>query len=273
MHPEGTESTRLYEFLAWLEVNRRRVLFGAAAILGLVVVMYVYDWMAQQTERRANAAVLSVETGAAQNPEESASGNDEYLRVAREYPSTGAGRRALLLSATSLFSSGQYDAAQVQFEDFLRKHGKHPMAGSAALGVAACLDAQDKTDAALGGYQRFIDDYPTDAFVPRAKLAMAAIHEARSQPREALDLYDELAKPQIYGAAAMEAMTRREQLLEKHPELAPTNAPPAQIELTEAVAVSTNATNAADGDAVPSNDMPTEEPEPVETDGAEEAKE
>ena len=50
----------------------------------------------------------------------------------------------------------KYADAQTQFQKFLDAHPDSFFAAQAALGVAASLDAQGKTDLAAGAYQRVI---------------------------------------------------------------------------------------------------------------------
>lgn len=226
MRPETAESTWLYEFLAWLELNKKRVLVGAGAVLLLIVALYVYFWQRQQSELEASSALLTLKA-LAESEEDTPANAADFLKVAVAHRSTQAGERALLLAAGALYREGRYAEAQAQFEAFARAAGGSTLAPIAALGIAACLDAQDKVDAALGSYQGLVNQYPADPASARARLNMAALYEAKNQPEQALKLYDELtASASGMSGTSMDAMRRRQALLQKHPELAPTNAPP-----------------------------------------------
>ena len=117
---------------------------------------------------------------------------------------------------------------------------------TAAYGVAASLEAQGKTDAALTAYQNVQSRYPKSALVDEAKLAMARLYETKNQPELALKTYDEVARPGATGSASTQAMLRKQQLLAAHPELAKTNAPAATVLAgTSVQANATTATNQA----------------------------
>ena len=239
MNPDSTQpSTGLYEFLAWVELNKKRVLMGAVAVLLLIVALIVLNYVRDRREAAASDSLLALRPlfGAAErgnNPRP-----EELLRVTADYPSTSAGERALVLAASALFTEGKYPEAQSQFAKFLTDYGSSPLASIAALGVAASLDAQDKLDAAIAAYQDVAAKYPEDPVAARASLAVAALYEAKQQPEQALKTFEALSKPAIYGNTAMEAMVRKEQLLQRHPNLARTNA--AVLAPAPASAIGTN---------------------------------
>ena len=225
MNPDSTQqSTGFYEFLAWVEMNKKRLLFGAAAVLLLIVVLIVLNYLRDSREAVASDSLLALRPlyGAAERGNNARP--EELLRVTANYPSTSAGERALVLAASTLFTDGKYAEAQNQFAKFLADYRSSPLAGIAALGVAASLDAQDKLDAALAAYQDVAAKYPEDPVAARASLAVAALYEAKQQPEQALKTLEALSKPAIYGNTAMEAMMRKEQLLQRHPSLVRTNA-------------------------------------------------
>lgn len=234
MQPEGSESTWLYEFLAWLEFNRKRVIAGAIGVLVLIAVVQVYVWYRAQAELQANDALISLKSprGEAADTGPTAS---ELLRVVQEHGSTRAAERALLMAASALYTEGKHADAQKQFELFLSRYGGSPLAGIASLGVATCLDAQDKMDEALAAYQGLLNQYPNDSVVFRARLAMAALYEAKKQPEQAFRIYEEIGRQTGAGMNAMEANRRKEALLQKHPSLGMTNAP-ARVAATPAPA-------------------------------------
>jgi hypothetical protein len=105
---------------------------------------------------------------------------------------------------------------------------------------------------------------------------MARIYERQSKPADALKLYNELIENLGY---APEAQARKDELLDKHPELAPSNPPPAmttaplmsltnRMTLTNAprpapmVAPGTNAARPA-ATVVPSTNSPQAVPTPA----------
>ncbi|MCZ7640337.1 MAG: tetratricopeptide repeat protein [Verrucomicrobia bacterium] len=218
MQPEKQESTLLYEALAWFELNRTRVIAAVVVGLALVVAGYIYFWQRGQAELEANRALLALRVQA--GPNESAASAADFLKVAETHASSRAADRALLLAAGQLFRDGRYAEAQPQFEKVAASDRRGLLGPLAALGVAACLDAQDRVDAALAKYQAVASEYPNHPVAARAKFAMALLQEARGEPAQALRLYDELIASPNAGRAAMEASVKREALLKQHPELA-----------------------------------------------------
>lgn len=219
MQPEKQESVWIYEAWAWAEVHRRHLILGAVGLLGLIVGGYVYFWFRGQTELRANQALLAI-ASPDRAGDKAGSGHEAFVRLASEYGSSSAATRALLLAAGELFQAGKYAEARERFAEVERGDRSGLLAPMAALGVAACLDAENKLDEAQAAYQQVVNKYPDDPVAARARLALAALHESRGQPAEALKLYDSLIADRKSGRAGMEASVKREVLLKQHPELA-----------------------------------------------------
>ena len=99
------------------------------------------------------------------------------------------------------------------------------MEPTAAFGIAACLDAMDKTNEAQPAYQDVVNRYAGSVVASQAKLGLARLYETKGDLAQALRVYDELARPAAASAWGAEASARREQLLAHHPELAGTNRP------------------------------------------------
>ena len=218
MNEDVPESSGFYDFLAWLEVNKKRLAMAAAVLIvigfGIAIVRYVRE----EKELHASAELLGLRpplnagTNAVPVPASS------FLDVVNQYAGTEASERASLLAAGALFTEGKYADAQTQFNKFLSEHSESPWAGEAAYGVASSLEAQNKSDEALTAYQNVVNRYGTQAVADEAKQALARIYEAKKQPEQALKLYDELTR----GAAGRnntDLMMKRSQLLKQYPYL------------------------------------------------------
>jgi predicted negative regulator of RcsB-dependent stress response len=215
----------MVEVVAWLEVNRKRVLIGVIVLAVLISAFFVYRWNRGQAEIAANAALLALENQGDRGQAAKDPGAQAFLQVAASHQGTGAGAQARLLGAEALFKEGKYAEAKAQFEAFLRDDVDNPFLPTAALGIAASLDSQDKTNEALVAYQNVLAGYPNSIVAGQAKLAIARFHEARNEPAQALKIYDELARPNAPTGWSSEAGKRREDLLSRHPELVKTNEP------------------------------------------------
>jgi len=212
----------VYDLLAWLEVNKRKV---AIAVVALVVVGFSIATIRHfRREKELNAsgqllalrATLSPATNAVP-PQPSA-----FMKIADEFSGTSASERARLLAATALFTEGKYADAERDFSAFTKNFSGSQWAATAAYGVAAAQEAQNKPEA-LASYQGVASAYPNSSVADEAKLALARIHEMRKQPDQALKLYNELlvTRPgaQPGEPAHPEAFSRKEALLRNHPEL------------------------------------------------------
>lgn len=217
----------MIDFLAWVEVNKKRLFIGISVVGVVTGALVVYQWHSNQAEAEANAALLKVDRTSPGQERSAEPDAQALLRVATAFPGTGAAGRALLRAAETLFKDGKYAEAQAQFEAFLRSYPGQPLAAVATFGVAACLDALNKTNEAVTAYQDVVSRYGASSVVSQAKLAQARLYEARNEPAQALRIYDEMTRPSQPTLGSSEAARMRQQLLARHPELVKTNAPPA----------------------------------------------
>jgi len=228
MSSQATGSTRLIEFLAWVEVNKKKLMIGAAAVAVAIAAYSIYQWHRNEAEAEATAALYKIQTPASQTERPGGPGAQAFLQIATTHPGTSAGAQALLFGAEGLFRENKFAEAKQEFENFLRTYADHPVAPTAALGIAACLDAIDKTNEALAAYQDLVSRYAGSVVASQAKLGLARLYETKGDLAQALRIYEELARPTASSAWVAEASARREQLIAHHPELARTT-PPAPV--------------------------------------------
>ena len=245
MDSDVTRSTAFYNFLAWVEVNKKRLLGWGGVIAAIAAITPIFVYSQVQKEESASRALSEVRAGpgpSALPPQDLAAA---YLKVAKAFPGTKAAERAWLQAAGSLFVAGQYSAAQKEFEAFHKQSPNSPWVPQALFGVASSLDAQKMTNEAVRSYEDLRKRFPNDPILDQAKLALARLQESQN-PKEALALYDDLLKANQYGGIGSEAGMRREDLLQKHPDLAPkTNAPvftPPKMATSNSVTIGTNKT-------------------------------
>jgi predicted negative regulator of RcsB-dependent stress response len=210
---------------AWFEVHQKQVIAGTVVAVIAAVVIGFFLW--QRGEREVDAAkALSQLTTQSPGTATRADTPDALLRVAGAYPKTRAGARAMLLAGGGFFTEGKYAEAQAQFERFLREYGATPFAGQARLGVAASLEAQGKTDEAIAAYRVLVDRHSNDSAAPQAKFALARLYERQGNLEQARNLFEDLARSDPNSSIGSEAGMRYEELIAKHPELAPAPTPP-----------------------------------------------
>src|SRR5262245_64044313 len=116
MSSQAAESTGLINFLSWVEVNKKKLLMGTAAVAVAIAAYSLYRWHRNEVEAEAIEALYKVQTPGAPSakpPEAQA-----FLVVAQKHPGTSAGARALLLGAEALFRENKFAEAKTQFETF-----------------------------------------------------------------------------------------------------------------------------------------------------------
>jgi tetratricopeptide (TPR) repeat protein len=226
MDAQQTQSDSFYNFLGWLEVNKRKVAIWAAAALAVVLIGIAVISYQQQKERRASEALSNVRPPSAAVGAPTTGAADAYLKVAKDHAGTQAAARALLLAAATKFQDADYTEAARYYEQFIREYPESRWLPQAYFGVASCLDAQSKPAEALKQFELLRRQFPNDAVIEETKLAVARLYETQNRPGDAYKLYDELLKANPYSGLGTEAGLRQAELVEKHPELAKANQPP-----------------------------------------------
>lgn len=233
----------MVNFLAWVEVNKRRLIIGAAVVLALIFFTVIFVQQQAAKERRASEALSDVRLPFSAGTAPQAGTADTLLKVAGEIKGSKAGARALLLSAGITFSEakapGDYALAQQRFEQVVKDYPDSPWIAQASLGVAASLQAQGKTNDAIAKYEELQRRFATSAVGDDIKLGLARLYEG-SKREEAYKLYDEMLKENPSSVLAMEANLRQDNLVKAYPELKPKPVPqtpppgfdPSQIKIT-----------------------------------------
>jgi predicted negative regulator of RcsB-dependent stress response len=219
MDSEVSQSTTWYDFLGWLDTHRKQIIQVVSGVALAAVVISFIVWRSSQKEQAASSALIMLQLDSART----GSPRGEALRrFAADHESTQAGIHALLLAGGTLFTEGNYAEARTCFEQFLARTSDSPFAVQANFGIATTLEAEGKANEALAKYES-ISRLSREPLAERAKLAMARIHLSHQKPAEALKIYRQLAStPSPFQG---EGQFRENELLRKHPELAPTNAP------------------------------------------------
>ena len=218
---QAQDSTTLFflKLWPWLEANKNRLIGGAVVA---AVAIFIIWFMACQRASRETAAGQALTQASMSSGRTSAEG---YLDIAKKYPGTIAGQRALLQGAAALFEAGKYPDAQAQFQKYLDAHPDSDFSGQAAFGVASSLAAQGKTDLAIGAYQRVINSSSDAAAVNGAKFGLARIEESQGKLNDALVLYQDVANASPGTSLGSDAGMRLMELRSKMPATAPATAP------------------------------------------------
>ncbi len=213
-----------YRLVAWAHA-RRKQLYAIGGSIAVVIVI-VASYVAIKNNHEATAALeLSTLKPPLSAENVSASAADAYLKVANDYPGTGAGTRALLTAGGIYFDLNKFKEAQDLFERFMREYPDSMLANQALLGIAASLEAQGKLAEATSRYSDYLQRHGLDSTTPMAKSALGRLYVAQNKPDKALQYYTDLAQGGSPDSWSMEAGIQAEELLQKHPELRKPKAP------------------------------------------------
>jgi len=118
----------MIDFLAWVEVNKTKLVIGIALAAVVISAWAIYQWRHNEAEAEASAALLKVERTGVRSDDAPEPDAQAFLQVATAHPGTRAGGRALLFAAAALFRENKYAEAKTQFEQFLRYDQEDPFA-------------------------------------------------------------------------------------------------------------------------------------------------
>jgi len=227
MESEVTELPLADRLWDWFETYKRQAGIAIAVIAVAALVIWFILWRQEQKQVAAGTALSQVVAAQFEGAGVHPGAADAFLKVAKDYPNSVTGARALLLAGASFFAEQKYTDAQAQFERFIHEYQGSPFMGEAQFGVASCLDAQNKTDQAAAAYKDLITRRPNDVFVPQAKFALARLYESQNKLEQARDMYQDIERAAPFTSMGNEAGVRLEELIAKNPSLAPAPPPPA----------------------------------------------
>ena len=224
MQTQDAPAEIIFKLWPWLEANKNRLIGAGVGVLVLWGVYYFVTSQQAQKEVDAGQALTALLV----SPKGGATGQtaDDFTKLAAQYPGTAAGQRALLQGAAALFGAGRYADAQAQFQKYLDTSATGPLAATAALGVAASLEAQNKLDAAVAAYQRVASGFASSSSAQPAEFALGRIAEQQNKLTEAVSHYEKIARAGSGGSLAQEAGQRAFELKAK---TAPAAAPKATV--------------------------------------------
>jgi predicted negative regulator of RcsB-dependent stress response len=257
-------SAGFYDFLGWLDVNKKRVAIGAGVVLFIGIAVGFFVWQSSQKEIDAAEALSAIRMPFSPTEQPAPGTAEELVKVVEEYPKTAAAPKALLRAGTVYFDTGNFSKAQEQFERFLRTYGDTPWVPQAIYGIAASLDAQNKAREAITKYNDFVRSYGNEPLADQARLSLARLYDQTKEPALALESLNKIVSGAQAGGmspAASEAQEKIRELYAKHPSLVPSNPAPvrptAMPNMLTNFVRSTNITASTNALPNPSTDAPT----------------
>ncbi len=218
METQANPPADILTVAAWAEQNKKQLLTAGAILLVVGAIIGIYFWHDNYVTAQADAAldrVVVPADGSALDPA-------ALIGLANQYPSTTAAARALLLAAARQFDLGNFDQAQATFQRFLAEHHDYPLAGQAAIGLAACLEAQGKIPEAISRYQEILN-HPSDPTLVQAQLALGRLYALQAKPDEAFRMDATVLQGAQNGnenSFTVEARVQLTDLLAKNPDFA-----------------------------------------------------
>lgn len=211
METQDVPTEFLIKLWPWLEANKNRLIGSGVCIVTVAIIYSFVSWHREQNEITAGEEFtqLSFTPGSTVDASQRA---DSFAQLATKYSGTAAARRAQLQAAATLFDSGDYAKAQVQFQKFLDENSG-PLAASAALGVAASLEAQGKPDLASTAYLKVTSSYSGSPAGLQAEFSLGRLAEQQGRLAEAEGYYESAASVgQAGGTISEEAQGKAYEL-------------------------------------------------------------
>ena len=89
-------SAGFYDFLGWLDVNKKRVAMGAVVLLIVGIVAGFFVWHSSQQEIDAEEALSAVRMPFTPSEQPAPGTAEELVKVVEEYPKTAAAPKATM---------------------------------------------------------------------------------------------------------------------------------------------------------------------------------
>lgn len=196
MDAEISQSEQWLRLVAWLEDNWQRVAAIASVVIVVGVVVAFVIWQGGQKQQKAAQKLSLLLVG-----REAPSG-EALLAFSDSNEGTAAGRRSLFLAAGALFTEGDYQEAQTQFERFQTEEGPGPLTPKVRFGIAACKEAQGQIDAAIADYKAILENPSSGGVIPQARFALARLYRLQGKTDLARNQYEELSTIQSSSLAS-----------------------------------------------------------------------
>jgi tetratricopeptide (TPR) repeat protein len=225
MDTNAPQSAGLYDFLGWLETNKKRVAIGAGVAVVVALAIGLFVWQRGERVIKAEEALASVRMPYSPLEIPAAGTADALAKIAADYPGTPAAAKALLRAGTVYFGDGNYAKAREQFDAYLRNFGATAQVKDAVFGLAVCLDAENKSAEAITKYKDFITTYGADPVADMARFNLVRLYEQSNQPQLALEILTKMvgtpAPNQPPSQASQEAQAKIRAIYAKNPALMP----------------------------------------------------
>jgi tetratricopeptide (TPR) repeat protein len=176
-----------FDFELFWERHGKKV--STAAIAIVVLGLVAFYWQKQQTEKSAAAAAAlarAQDAGALQ-------------ALIQEFSGQELAAQAMLKLADLQYHGSRYNEAADTYKKVCEQYPRHALIESAALGLAASLEAQGDLNRAKLQYEQVVRSYPTGYTTIPARLGLARCAETAGLIKDAKQIYEELL-PAVQGS-------------------------------------------------------------------------
>ena len=197
---------------SWIE--KHSILVASLSIL-IVLTGATAAFVASQKANQENQAALLAFT--AKKPE-------EFLEVAKKYPSTNRAAIALIEAIAGFNKTADWDQVIATADKFLQNYPQHHAAGTARLARATALLARGNRKEAADAYRQMSLVHANSFRAPEALLNLGKILQEDGDIESARTAYQQIIDQYAQSTWAGQARTRMAQLPEpeKPPQLMPT---------------------------------------------------
>lgn len=158
--------------------------YGQPVAIGLVIAVAIFlgitMYRYQQQSAREHASELLI----------NARSFDDLQHIIDQYAKTPSAPLALLGLAAERYREGQYELAQLHYNQFIERHPDHPMRAAAELGLAYCEEAFGFAGQAMARYHQFGQTHPDHYLLPLAVFGQARCLALMNQAEQAVRLYE-----------------------------------------------------------------------------------
>ena len=171
-------------------LHKQKIVLGAAlAVLFLLCGSIYFGLQIIQTQNaeKAYSAAQSIEA---------------WQGVIRQYPNSVAAGNAYLRIGAKLSEEGKYSESDTNYETFIRRFPKHPLAVNGYMGLAANAELEKNPDKALQYWRQVVTLFGNSFQAPMALFHEARITAEKGQLKEAQALYESIVQRFPESAAA-----------------------------------------------------------------------
>ncbi|MEX1045326.1 MAG: tetratricopeptide repeat protein [Chthoniobacterales bacterium] len=158
--------------LFWQE-HWRKVVWGLAVLVALILLVGVWNLWSAQTQRSAESLFST------------AAGPEGWREVVQQFPASVVAGNAQMRLADVLRGEGNLDGAAAELEAMVASQPDHPLAGAAWLTLGEIRQVQGSKEAALEAFRTASSRHKESYAAPLALIAEASLLQADGSTGEA----------------------------------------------------------------------------------------